>query len=117
MPKRSNTYTKNNNGYEPPQKRGFTNFEITKFVFKLVKANAKKQKQNELPIFFIGGDPFLRYSFTHYDAFAMGNTLIGASSFMPYLRRLYYYLLTTYPESRFEISVVKQFIVNYYENL
>jgi hypothetical protein len=115
--KRKNTTTDNDFSNKKQCILGsvFTNMIIIKHVLKEVKMNMGKQKK--LCVSYIGTEPFLRYSFTHYDAYAMMNVLLGEAILMPYICELYDHLLNTYPESKFEISIVKQFIVNYYENL
>ena len=86
---------------------------IAKFVTKMVKNNDMRKKNFKFMFLCYKKNYFLRYEFTEYDAYALNQVCFGNYSLMRYINNLYDYLLKRYPESSFELSMIKQFIDNH----
>lgn len=86
---------------------------IAKFVTKMVKNNDIRKKNSKFMFLGYKENYFLRYEFTEYDAYALNQVCFGNFSLMKYINGLYDYLLERYPQSSFELSMIKQFIDNY----
>lgn len=86
---------------------------IAKFVTKMVKNNDMRKKNSKFMFLGYKENYFLRYEFTEYDAYALNQVCFGNFSLMKYINGLYDYLLERYPQSSFELSMIKQFIDNH----